>query len=107
QATVPAPFTGGGFVNGAACTAPQLAEGGEGINTNAPSLTQAELAPLAQQAIARWAATGLSSDKVAQLNAASITIADLPAGYLGETTGNAITLDPNAASWGWYIDQTP
>jgi len=33
--------------------------------------------------------------------------ADLPNGALGQTTGTTITLDDNAAGWGWFIDATP
>jgi hypothetical protein len=40
-------------------------------------------------------------------NSVSVTFADLAGGALGQTTGNAITLDTNAAGNNWYIDTTP
>jgi|CXWL01.1.fsa_nt_gi hypothetical protein len=40
-------------------------------------------------------------------NGVTLSFADLPAGALGQTTGNAITLDTTASGNGWYIDTTP
>jgi VCBS repeat-containing protein len=37
----------------------------------------------------------------------TITIDDLAEGYLALTTGTTITLDRDAAGYGWFIDQTP
>ena len=39
--------------------------------------------------------------------AANLKFAELPNGALGQTTGTTITLDDNAAGWGWFIDATP
>jgi len=41
------------------------------------------------------------------LNQATITLADLPDGYLALTLGTTITLDTDAAGYGWFIDSTP
>ena len=41
------------------------------------------------------------------LNQATITVADLADGYLALTSGTTITLDTDAAGYGWFIDQTP
>lgn len=41
------------------------------------------------------------------LGKATITIADLADGYLALTTGTTITLDTDAAGYGWFIDPTP
>ncbi len=41
------------------------------------------------------------------LGRATITIADLADGYLALTTGTTITLDTDAAGYGWFIDSTP
>ena len=41
------------------------------------------------------------------LGGITLTIADLPGGAVGETTGTSITLDTNAAGYGWYIDPNP
>lgn len=37
----------------------------------------------------------------------SISFTNLYGGALGQTTGTTITLDDNAAGWGWFIDATP
>ena len=50
---------------------------------------------------------GLTADQLALLNQATITIADLADGYLALTLGNTITLDTDAAGYGWFIDSTP
>ena len=36
-----------------------------------------------------------------------ITIADLPGTAVGQTTANTITLDTDAAGYGWFADSTP
>ena len=49
----------------------------------------------------------LTADQLALLNQATITIADLADGYLALTLGTTITLDTDAAGYGWFIDPTP
>jgi hypothetical protein len=49
----------------------------------------------------------LAAAQLALLNQATITIADLADGYLALTLGTTITLDTDAAGYGWFIDQTP
>jgi VCBS repeat-containing protein len=49
----------------------------------------------------------LSAEQLALLSKATITIEDLADGYLALTTGTTITLDTDAAGYGWFIDQTP
>lgn len=51
--------------------------------------------------------SALSFDQLALLNRATITIADLADGYLALTLGSTITLDIDAAGYGWFIDPTP
>jgi hypothetical protein len=51
--------------------------------------------------------SSLSFDQLALLNQATITIADLADGYLALTLGATITLDTDAAGYGWFIDQKP
>lgn len=50
---------------------------------------------------------GLTADQLALLNQATITLADLADGYLALTLGTTITLDTDAAGYGWFIDPTP
>jgi hypothetical protein len=40
-------------------------------------------------------------------SAITLNIANLPGGSVGQTTGNNITLDANAAGYNWFIDTTP
>ena len=49
----------------------------------------------------------LTSAQLDLLSRATITIADLADGYLALTTGTTITLDTDAAGYGWFIDPTP
>jgi hypothetical protein len=50
---------------------------------------------------------GLTADQLALLNQATISIADLADGYLALTLGTTITLDTDAAGYGWFVDPTP
>ena len=50
---------------------------------------------------------GLTADQLSLLSKATITIADLADGYLALTLGTTITLDTDAAGYGWFIDPTP
>jgi Matrixin len=36
-----------------------------------------------------------------------VVVEDLPGNVLGTAAGNVITLDSNAAGWGWFVDRTP
>ena len=65
--------------------------------------SQSELTPIVDEAVRRLAgAVGGTA-----LAGVSIQIADLPGTLLGETIGNKIVIDRDAAGYGWYIDSTP
>jgi len=36
-----------------------------------------------------------------------VQIADLPGQMLGRAVGTTVTLDIDAAGWGWFVDSTP
>lgn len=74
---------------------------------NTTLLTDSALQPAVTAAIARWAAAGLSASAIATLNSASVHIGDLPGSYLGLAEGHTITIDRDAAGYGWFIDPTP
>jgi hypothetical protein len=77
-------------------------------SSSADILTPAELQPLVNAAISRWAATGLDPAKVAMLAQVPVTIADLSSqGYLGFASQNQVVIDDNGAGLGWFIDVTP
>jgi hypothetical protein len=84
---------------------PQLAAGG-GVTGAVPALTEAELAPVVQEAVALWAASGLSAAQVTELQAVQYQIAALGGGALGLTVLGmpVVTLDATAAGYGWYVD---
>jgi polyvinyl alcohol dehydrogenase (cytochrome) len=75
-----------------------------GSGIGAETLTADLAAPLLSEAIARWQAAGADMSALADVQ---IAIADLRGTQLGLASGNTITLDVNAAGWGWYIDPTP
>jgi hypothetical protein len=51
--------------------------------------------------------TTLATTLDANTTGITVNIADLPNAAIGQTTGTAITLDTNAAGYGWYIDPNP
>jgi hypothetical protein len=71
------------------------------------NLTQNALQPLVQAAIARWAAAGASPPTLSTMQNTPVVVTDLPGSYLGELYGGTITIDQNAAGYGWFVDPTP
>jgi parallel beta-helix repeat protein len=67
----------------------------------APALTDAQLSQVSGIAIARLSQLGLGADLFANV---SYAIADLPGATLGLAVGNAITIDINAAGYGWALN---
>jgi probable HAF family extracellular repeat protein len=67
-------------------------------------LTPAAVRSLLSEAVARWAAAGANTSA---LSGVSVLITDLPGAELGEAMGKTVSLDTNAAGWGWFIDPTP
>ena len=66
------------------------------------------LTPVINAAIADWKATGLLNDaEIATLDALNFQIGDLDGLELGQFSGNTITIDVNAAGYGWFVDPTP
>ena len=57
------------------------------------------------EAIDQWAATGLTAEQVALLQAVSVQVADLsPQPYLGVTTPEGILIDDDGAGQGWKYE---
>src|SRR5262249_110348 len=71
---------------------------------SAATLSRDQVTPVLEEAIARWAAAGAD---VTALRGVSIRIAALSGNLLGGADDNTITLDANAAGWGWFVDPTP
>jgi hypothetical protein len=84
-------------------SAPDEVEAGGGT-----SLTEISLVPIIQEAIKRWdEAVDLTETQMALLSQIDFQIADLSGLTLAETKGSTITLDRDAAGYGWFIDSTP
>ena len=72
--------------------------------TSATSITVSQVQPLISEAIARWAAAGVNTSMLGNIQ---VAVADLPGQELGLASGHTIWLDSNAAGWGWFVDRTP
>jgi len=75
------------------------------------SLREEDLLAVVNESKRRWLASGLANQ--AAMDAIQVEIAELnvsaneaSALKLGQTIGNVITLDDNAAGWGWFVDPT-
>jgi len=72
------------------------------------TLDAAQLAPIVDEAKALWAqALGADDPRLARLNGITVEVGNLPDLGLGETNGDTILIDSNAAGWGWFVDATP
>jgi hypothetical protein len=71
-------------------------------------LTQSQLTPIVDEAIARWvAALGDDAAAAALLNEVNVEIADFGDLTLGQTSGTTVRIDDDAAGHGWFVDSTP
>ena len=68
------------------------------------SLSLSQVSPIFEAALAKWQATGAD---ISTLRSADIRVANLGGSLLGLASGNTITLDDDAAGWGWFVDSTP
>jgi VCBS repeat-containing protein/autotransporter-associated beta strand protein len=79
---------------------------GGAISSDVASLTQANLSPAVRSAINLWAAAGANAEQLSALSRVSIGIANLPGDLLGLATSQRITIDTNAAGYGWNFSDT-
>ncbi len=87
-----------------------LAAGSPGAGSDASAtVTVDDLSVLVTAAADRWEAAGVSGSQLAFLRNAKVVISDLPENRLGRAAelDGAITVDVNAAGFGWFIDRTP
>ena len=70
-------------------------------------LSQAELDFMVDAAIGRWEAAGASDQQVALLKSVAFTVGDLSGEELGSSAAGQVTIDADAAGYGWFIDATP
>ncbi len=89
---------------------PLLAAGSPGAGSDASAIvTAADLGVLVAAAADRWEAAGVSGSQLAFLRNAKVVISDMSENRLGmaNAVDGVITVDVNAAGFGWFIDQTP
>jgi hypothetical protein len=72
--------------------------------SGATRLTQSMLNPIVTVAIAKLNEVGLRRELFANVQ---LTVADLSGATLGLAVGNSITIDVNAAGYGWNIETAP
>ena len=72
------------------------------------TLTHGELEKIFQAAVTRWTGVGyIDQARLATLDDLDLYIADLAGLTLGQSSGNRIIIDANAAGNGWFVDETP
>lgn len=77
------------------------------FQTATGALSDETFAPVLQQAVLSWSSAGLAAGLSDRLGQVDVRIADLSSGILGETVGETVYLDINAADHGWFVDPTP
>jgi len=76
---------------------------GNAVDATRTSPTATTMASALAAAKAYWRAAGVSE---AQLAGVSVTVDSLPGGILALTAGRTITVDADAAGWGWSSNAT-
>lgn len=71
------------------------------------TVSQSALDLIVAAAIDRWAAAGATLDQIAAMRAVIFDIDDLSGSELGSSTHGHVTIDSDAAGFGWFIDATP
>ena len=67
-------------------------------------LTEALFSPVVEEAVALWGAAGVDAQRLADLSQVDFRIADLGGALLGGATPDSISIDRDAAGYGWSID---
>ena len=68
---------------------------------------QADLVPIATEAIQRWLKRLPYEPIRAALTGVNFVVGGLPGNALATISGSTITVDANAAGFGWFVDTTP
>jgi hypothetical protein len=72
------------------------------------AITSDVIAPVLAEAKRRWAISGLvDAAGLAKLDTINVQIDNFGGLILGQEDGNTITIDSDAAGWGWFVDPTP
>src|SRR5207247_435507 len=75
--------------------------------TGSTTLTESQLPPVVQQAIANWNQAGLPANLMAALANPKVEIVDLSGSLLGLAAGDVIGIDPAAAGSTWFVNSAP
>ena len=81
--------------------------GGADDSLHVTAIVPSDLTEVVSVATDLWRNTGLTSSQLHQLTSIDVSIANLAGARLGQTIGNSITIDSNAANYGWFVDATP
>ncbi len=84
-----------------------MLDGSAQASVNVAELTPGQLQPIVEAAKAAWLATGLPVEQVRALDHVAVQIDSLPDTELGWQNAGVITIDADAAGYGWFIDATP
>ncbi|HSW25431.1 MAG TPA: hypothetical protein VLJ62_21910 [Burkholderiaceae bacterium] len=82
-----------------------LADSGDAMGTSVVSITEADIQPLVDAAIARLGP--LDPALAVALRNTTIRVTDLEGVELGGSVDGVIWIDADAAGHGWFVDQTP
>ena len=77
------------------------------LRSQSQPLTQETLRELQDAAVDRFEGPALSETALDTLRSVDIQMQDLPDGYLGLATDDAIIIDIDANGAGWFVDNTP
>ncbi|HUG09383.1 MAG TPA: cadherin-like domain-containing protein, partial [Opitutaceae bacterium] len=74
----------------------------------AASVSSFDVSSTARTVLDLWSTSGaLSADQFARLQSVEFEIVDLPGSMLGFATWEKISIDVNAAGFGWFVDAAP
>ena len=82
------------------------AEGAPISAGGAGAIDAATLAAVAEQAAELWSSRAGPGD-AAPPDGITFAIADLPGAALAQSYGRVVTIDSDAAGWGWYVEGSP
>ena len=77
---------------------------GEASPGHGTPINATALAPIVEEAIQRWDAAGYDT---AALEDVDVAVGSLGGDQLATRSGNHITVDTDAAGYGWFVDRTP
>ena len=84
------------------------AEAAPALPNGVTLLNVSQLNMIVDEAKQIWTtALGVNDARLATLAGIDVQLGDLPGLLLGETIGDTIIIDADAAGWGWFVDATP